>query len=183
MGNRFLVPSTTPGQQGGMSLLATASASGATTIQFTSIPGAYKNLYLVWNNVFKSTAATWFALRFNGDTGSNYRMTGIHNANGTLTQNNDTSAQTAIGNTQETAPIALTGTTNVFLTNSYGSMLIPEYSNTGIRKYVTYSSISDSRYPHIQQGIWNSTAAITQIDFVRNSTQTITGTMYLYGVK
>ena len=49
MGNRFLVPSTTPGQQGGMTLLSTTTLSGA-SVTISSIPQTYKNLQLVIQN-------------------------------------------------------------------------------------------------------------------------------------
>lgn len=175
----ILVPSINPSN---MTLLATATPSGANTVDITNIPGSYEHLYLIWRNVFQSLTGQRYELRLNGDTGTNYRSTGVVNANGTLTLYNDTTAKNTIGPSLDSAPIGNTGTTNSLLTNSYGWMFIPNYS-TSIRKYVTYSSMSDSRYPITMQGIWDNTNAITSINFARSSTQTVTGTFYLYGVK
>ncbi len=168
----------------GMTLLATATPSGASSLEFTGIDGSYTNLLLTWKSVFQSANGYW-SLRFNSDTGTNYLFTGLDTQNGTL--GSFISYNTLIGNSNSTAPIGITGTSDVANTNNYGQMLIYNYADTTVRKNVEYRAVGPStgtsRFPYLVNAMWNSTSAITSLNFVRDSTQTITGKFYLYGVK
>jgi hypothetical protein len=178
------VPSWATASSGGMTLLATATPSGASSLEFTGISGSYTNLLLTWKSVYQSASGYW-SVRFNSDSGTNYVFGGLDIQNGTL--GNFYSYNTLLGNSNSTAPIGITGTSDVANTNSYGQMQIYDYSDTTVRKNVEYRAIGPTtgtiRYPYLVNGVWTSTSAITSINFLRSDTQTITGKFYLYGVK
>jgi hypothetical protein len=177
---------------GGMTLIATATPSGATTISFTSIPGTYKHLMLIWRGVFQSVAgsgATFFC-RLNNDSGafyqSNFLYTQGGGPGGATPIVNDTGFGNSLG--YNLAPICRTETSASNLNRtSNGEMTIYRYTDTGNR-LVHWTQASGTAADGLQ---WNeaignyapsSGAAVTRVDFIRSSTQTITGTMYLYGV-
>ena len=170
---------------GGMTLLATATPSGASSLEFTGINGSYTNLLLTWKSVFQSTTSGYWSLRFNSDTGNNYLFTGLDTQNGNL--GSFISYNTLIGNSNSTAPIGITGTSDVVNTNNYGQMLIYNYADTTVRKNVEYravgASTGTSRFTYLVNAMWDNTSAITSLNFLRSSTQTITGKFYLYGVE
>ena len=60
---------------GSYTLIATASPSAASTFEFTSIPGTYKQLFLVGNLRPSADGNGQSYLEFNADTGSNYYYT------------------------------------------------------------------------------------------------------------
>jgi len=175
---------------GGMTLIATATPSAATTISFTSIPGDYKHLFLVWYGVYQSSDTKGFFVRLNNDSASVYQINGISVSSSTLsnaTELNDNgfgasnvTTSGVIGDT-ETASTPLAKT-------SRGTMAIYRYTDTGTR----FAQWSQTSYrPSVNQYVWNnmhgiyaptSGAAVTRVDFIRSSTQTVTGTVYLYGV-
>ena len=174
---------------GGMTLIATATPSEATTISFTSIPSTYKNLVLIWHGMFQSTTTGYWRIRLNNDTSSAYAFQGISTLNTSVGINWLQSSGTSFGaNDERGAPIGLTATSGSDLNaTSKGRMTIYRYTDTGNR-LVEWSSTgqNSSGFPTYvsANGIYKpaSGSAVSQIDFIRNSTQTITGTVYLYGV-
>jgi hypothetical protein len=179
----------TPTAGGGMTLIATATPSAATTVSFTSIPTTYKSLLLVWNSVFQSATDQYFVVRFNSDSGNNYygNVTGINNNSFSIS---GPSTHSSIGGTSEArAPIPTTATSNTDLAQtSNGMMWIYNADQTTSPKKVWYSSSGYSGSTFSTYGAisanyqYEGTSAISQIDFIRSSTQTITGTIRLYGV-
>jgi hypothetical protein len=177
--------------QNGLTLLATATPSAATTISFTSIPGAYKHLMLIWTGMFQSVTGEQFFVRLNNDSGAVYDYNGITAAGATISDGTSADA-TGFGqlNGSTTAPIALTASSATDLTKtSNGVMMIYRYTDTGNRQ-VEWTQTS-FKTAATSGNIWNNMrgvyypaagAAVTQIDFIRSATQTITGTVYLYGV-
>lgn len=178
----------TPAAGGGMTLLATATPSAATTVSFTSISGDYDHLMLVWMACFQSSATEAFFVRINSDSSTAYNFSGVFANNGTFGANGQVANDTGFGQTAASvlAPIAKTATNGTDLTQtSNGQMMIYNYTNTGKRR-ATWQQISHGTATcwNSVQGIYNPTsgAAVTRIDFIRTSTQTLTGTIYLYGV-
>ena len=185
------VPSwTTPAAGGGMTCIGTATPSAATTISFTSIPNTYKHLLLVWR-LYQSVNTGVFAIRFNNDSGNNYHGNFVHQLS-TNTRVFDGIDNDRVGSTFNLNgnPVGKTDTgATTYYAHSNAVMNVYNYTNTTECAFDTsgrsYSSASgDAGYRAIEiRGIYRSAGtAINRIDFVRNSTQTVTGTVYLYGV-
>jgi len=163
----------TPAAGGGMTLIATATPSGATSLSFTSIPGTYKHLVVMWSDVTQSAAGYW-NIRCNNDTTANYHYLWIRD---------DVVASTVFGNDSDIYACISNSTSTFPINRASGSFTFWRYTEaqiklmTGIRSGIsTFLRSSDV------VGNYLGTAAITQLDFIRSSTQTITGNFYLYGV-
>ena len=178
---------------GGMTLIATATPSAATTISFTSIPNTYKHLMLIWHGMYQSINTEQFMVRLNNDNASVYSYSG-YAIQSTTVSNQTNNGATGFGqlNGSTAAPIALTGTSSSPISEtSKGSMMIYRYTDTGDR-FVEWSQTSNKTsgasplgpITNFIKGIYSpsSGAAVSRVDFVRSATQTITGTVYLYGV-
>ena len=160
---------------GGMTLIATATPSGATSVSFTSIPGTYKHLQLIYTNIYQNAGGYW-TIRLNSDTSTNYFWR-------QLAANTSVTSATAIGNGGQVAPIpANTTGSATYNSQAKGVFDLFRYAETETKFYRVLAS-GDLTDPAVQmQGFYLSTTAVTSIEFIRSSTQTITGNFYLYGV-
>ena len=179
----------TPTSGGGLTLIATATPSGATSLSFSSIPSTYKHLLLVWLNVYQSSTAQTWSVRLNNDSTGVYQHSGMYRVGSTI-QGADTDDNNLFGGNEQNSPITYTassnanmnrlsrGSMNIYRYTDTGSRLV-QWSTTGYKTAATASNIFISAY-----GTYNpaSGSAVSSIDFIRSSTQTITGTFYLYGV-
>lgn len=182
---------TTPSSGGGLTIIGTATPSAATTISFTSIPNTYKHLMLIWTGIFQSVTGEQFFVRLNNDNAAVYDYNGITATGATISDGTSADA-TGFGqlNGSTTAPIALTATSAADLTKtSNGMMIIYRYTDTGNRhvewSQTSFRTAATSGYIwNNMRGVYAPTAgsAIDRIDFIRAATQTVTGTVYLYGV-
>jgi hypothetical protein len=175
---------------GGMTLISTVNASAATGVSFTSISGSYKHLLLVWEQVRQSAFNTFCTIRFNSNTTAAYSYAGVRYRNDTAypgqTWDGD---QTKFGSGTDFAPIMATDTADLNEFNCYGRMWIYDYAQSSKGIVVDWNSMSKNGADNnlnmaIATGHFQpaTLAAVTQIDVVRSSTQTITGTFKLYGV-
>lgn len=166
-----------------MTLLATVTASAATSVSFTSISQSYKHLFLTWEGVFSSVNDTaYWTVRLNNDSGGNYFWNGTRFGQVSVGE----FSQSAFGNGAENAPIL--GGANIVDAgySNYGSMWIRDYTDAARGTGVDWRSMSATngtvaRYCQFI-GTYADTTAISRVDFIRNSTQTVTGTIRLYGV-
>lgn len=183
------LPSWATASSGGMTLITETNASAATSISFTSIAGTYKHLLVVWSSVYQSASSTsaYWGVRLNNDSTSKYTYQGVVLSNDTLLASHQP-ITTRFGDGNDAAPIPTT--TNIsgdYDLQASGKMMIFDYAGND-KKVVQWQSMgglasSGAAYgPVHETGVYNSTSAITQIDFVRNSTQTCTGNFKLYGV-
>jgi hypothetical protein len=174
------VPSwATPASGGGMTLISTATPSGATGVTFSSIPASYKQLVVVWQGVTFSSGDTSVFVRLNGDTGSVYQSLGSR-LNGTTPTamgpgTNDSFQQVIFYANSGSATYNASGTFTVYRADVAQKHFCvwqnASASSGGTQQFVQGQGIHD-----------NVNDAVYQIGFVRSSTQTITGTFYLYGV-
>jgi len=171
---------------GGMTLISTTALSATSTISLTSIPGTYKHLQIVWVDVYNSSSDKWWTTTFNNDTNTNYfQITGTIKSNSTAAGvGTDSLAQ--IGNSKYTAaiPTTYTAASNGALN---GTFTIFNYASTTLKKsfYYTFSGYSSSDnvyHSGSSSGVYNQTTAITRLDFTRNDTQTVSGTLQLWGL-
>ena len=168
---------------GGMTLLSTITAAAATSVSFTSISGSYKHLLLVWERVYSSVTDTaYWTIRFNNNTAGNHSFIGSNN-----TSLSDGAYGTdQFGNGAAQAPILGCINTEDAIYNCFGAMWIYDYSDAARGTTVEWKStaITNTAVQRISNcaGNFALATAITRIDFIRNSTQTVTGTFRLYGV-
>lgn len=172
---------------GGFDLITTVDASAATTVSFTSIAGTYDHLLLIWQGVYMSAATQRLDVKFNSSA-TGYSFMGIYQA--PTPTGLYTGATTSIGGGNEFAPVGLCPASNIVEDNGRGQMWIYNYASSSISKRFQFSS--ESTYGGSLattigmvngNGLWNNTAAITQVDFIRSGSATITGKFQLWGVK
>lgn len=156
--------------------LGTAAAS----IDFTSIPQTYTDLYILVSNRNSNAANdnSWLVAQFNGDTGSNYQTKRLYGS-GSGTGSSDLSTtfvrcSWSPGNGR---------TANTFANNS---IYIPNYAGS-TAKSVSADGVEENNastaFQSIEAGRWSGTAAITSIklfcndgyNFVAGSTATLYG--------
>lgn len=172
---------------GGVTLLSTIDASAATTVSFTSISGSYKHLLLTWKDAGSDSSDSYWGIRINNDSNSNrHQYRGFSTSGGTLTGIGVRS--TMWGSSSSDAPIGpveASGSTSSY--NGFGSLWLYDYADTANQKFgywqaLTGNANSGAFTSNFANCLYNQTSAITRIDFIRSSTQTITGKFRLYGV-
>jgi len=167
---------------GGMTLISTATPSGATTVSFTSIPTTYKQLYVFWD-LYHSSSTEYLYIRLNNNSGSSYSANGISVDSGTLSSQR-ADGLTGFGDSQTLSPVNYSNSSSQG--RRYKGFMNIERANEAVNHQVNWQAFgansSGSNYGAIATGIFTVASAITQLDFIRSSTQTITGTVLLYGV-
>ena len=176
---------TTPASGGGMTLIATATPNAATSISFTSIPGTYKHLLVVVAGAYNSVVDTSWSLRLN-NSGSDYYWAGVATLG-----SNDVGA----GDNQDAlpglgyhvhSPISRTSTvSSAYQRHARSDIWIYRYAepeNTSVMWRTTGWNSGSGHSTALCFGQWRDTTAVNRVDLVRSSTQTVTGTIYLYGV-
>ncbi len=147
----------------------TASGSSSSQLVMSSIPSTYTDLVLVINGG-QATADGYYAVRFNGDTGSNYSNTQIVGNGSTVTSNRNTTNQGYIHSTAE-GSLADTITVN-----------IQNYSNSTTYKTAIARGNSVTYRTTASAVRWASTSAITSIT-VLGASNFLSGTTFsLYGI-
>jgi hypothetical protein len=181
------VPAWATVSAGGMTLISTITASAASSVSFTSIPGTYTNLLLTWEKVFSSVADTdYWGIRFNNDTTADrHYQNGVGGSAGSPIATGITG--TSFGENSQKAPIlGAYNASDLYGYNCYGQMLVFNYADAARGTNATYTTSArtsaGANRMWTANCVYETTSAITQIDFIRNSTQTVTGTFRLYGV-
>ena len=166
--------------------IATVTGTGSSgVITFSSIPSDYTHLQLRWNARDVLTIATPinFALKVNGDAGTNYAHHEI------IGNGSAASAVANIGyNNGFFRQSAVAGTTTANMMG-VGIADFIDYASTTkyktIRAFTGYSTnatITDNI--ELQSNLWTSTAAITSFSLTSNGTAFSTSSTFaLYGVK
>jgi hypothetical protein len=167
-----------------MTLIATATPSAATTISFTSIPTTYKHLMIVWQDVFQdsATASDGWGVRLNNDTSAGlhtYYNRGLTQSSTTGDKGSSTLFTSSSAEQRMIIPKTTSGSTT-YDSQARGVFMVYRYTESSA-KFCEWRSSGDDALS-FGNGRFGGTAAITQVDFVRASTQTITGKFYLYGV-
>lgn len=158
--------------------IATLNGTGSSnTISFTSIPATYKHLQVRFASL-STGAADWVNLRFNSDSNTanyfSHRLTG------------DGATVSAVA--QGTQPFLkyqfIGGSTTQ---PSVGVVDILDYANTSKNKTVrtlTGFDTNGSGTIAFTSGLWSSTSATTRLDFILDSSNFASTTVFaLYGIK
>jgi len=155
-----------------MKLITSAILTGAqANIVFTSIPAAYDDLVLL------------LSLRSSAD---NAGGTLAFNTGGTYTRRR----RLALGNTSsiDSATVDYQVNTSVSTANvfSNGTIYIPNYIGSTVKPYSSRSGNENNAATastSIIAGLWNQTAAITQITLTPGAGNFVSGSeVYLYGI-
>ena len=147
--------------------IATTSFTSATDLTFTSIPGTYTDLYIVFDAI--GSSVTNLSLQFNSDTGSNYSYTYL------------------LGDGSSASSSRLSSQTSGYLTAIYDArticnISIMNYANTTTYKTYLARLSSASYQTSAMVGLWRSTAAITSVKILKLSGGNMTGNATLYGI-
>jgi hypothetical protein len=175
MANTFVAIATT-----------TVGSGGASSIDFTSIPGTYTDLVVKFS-VRNTGNNAGIAFRFNSDTGANYSYKVLYGTGASALSFSQTVA--AGYNTYlfaYTTPSSATASTF-----GNGEIYIPNYAGS-TNKSSSIDSVSEDNattaYQSMTAGLWSNTAAITSIKLLSdpggassNFAQYSTAT--LYGIK
>jgi hypothetical protein len=180
----------TPAAGGGMTLIATATPSGATSVSFTSISGSYKHLIVRWLNCTMNNNNGYWGLRVNSDAGSVYSST-IFRKEGAADDYAVKTNQAVWG--VEDASASMIPRCHDVATRSkmgYGQVVIYDYADTSLDArqissigYGWYEAGTVPIMVTVNGAYGSSGTAITSIEFERQAgSETITGTFFLYGV-
>ena len=173
---------------GGLTLISTSTLSGATSISFTSIDTSYKQLFLVFSEIYQSAENVYWSVRLNNDsTSGNYYYRTCYLLNSSVTSVYGGTSSTAFGADPYDAPIPTTRADDFPAQKGYGIFTINGSDLTGA-KTVSWSTSgyrpgASQQIKNFGDGIYVGTSAISRIDLIRSSTQSITGKIHLYGVK
>jgi hypothetical protein len=148
--------------------------SAATSINFTSIPNTYTDLRVVLT--LKSASGVNVHLRFNSDSGSNYSRTYLYGRG--------SSAASARGTSQVFSIISDDG---VGTTPHLYTLDVFSYAGSTFKTWLSTASEDNNGSGSVANyvGLWRSTSAITEINFITNSANTFDAgcTATLYGIK
>ena len=160
----------------------TVGSGGSSTITFSSIPSTYKHLQIrLIGRDNRGIYVDYFKMRFNSDSGNNYAVHAIYGDGASALA----TATTSNASIDINRIAASTATANGF---GAGIIDILDYTNTN--KYKTTKALAgydDNGQGQIwfQSGLWQNTAAITQIDLLPGVGTSFSqySTFALYGVK
>ena len=150
---------------GGMTLLATTTLSGTSTV-VSGISQSYKQLYVVGSGITFSASAN-FQINPNSSANS-LEASGTNSSSNTITQTN-----------------ILPFTDNTIASNSSNgfTLTFDNYTSTNRKPTFYYGSHATSSRNTFIGGAWVGNAAITSIQYTTSAgTATLGGTILLYGV-
>lgn len=137
----------------------TVGAGGASSIEFTSIPGTYQHLQIRGLVRNTGTSQRSVFVQFNSDTGSNYAYHLLY-GNGSAAGAENGVSQTGA---QAISQVFSSATSNIF---SAFVMDILDYSSTSKNTTIrTFGSRDENGagLASIYSGLWNSTSAVTSV--------------------
>jgi hypothetical protein len=171
----------TPSAGGGITLIGTSSLSGA-SVTISSIPSTYKNLIILVERAYSASANYPMALRFSGDTSSNYNnktLYGQAEVNGYAEYRNDTVNGTSMEIRTRTIDTVTAGKNLNLVLNIYN------YSSTSPRflQGSAYSMDSGNTVVTTQTtGTYKGASAIDSVTALIPGTTWSGGTFSVYGV-
>jgi len=153
----------------------TVGSGGAADIEFTSIPGTYDDLKIVFSSRVDSSASSRVDVSFNGSTSSftNRWLFGNGSTASSFTNFGRGGGQSSVSG----------DTANTFANNE---IYIPNYAGSTNKSYsadgVTETNGTQA-YQHLIAGLWSDTSAITAIKLVPGAGNFVEhSTAILYGI-
>ena len=145
-------------------------SGGVASITFDNIPSTYSHLQLrLIGKTDRAANLNSPYIRFNNISSSSYWWHGLYGDGAT--------AYTEVSNGADTGVIIERFTGNTGATNIFGAGVIDILDYTNTNKYKTVRSLAGadlngSGQMTLSSGVWNSTNAITRIDFVQGYSAT-----------
>lgn len=154
-------------------IATTTLGSAASSITFSSIPGTYTDLVLIFAGKGNSSNDD-LRLQFNGDTGTNYSRTDLYG--------DGTSAASARGTGG--ADIRIAASDGLDTNMAFLKVDIFSYAgSTNKTCLVSWSHDKNgSGYVYNQVGLWRNTSAITSVRLSLNTQFAANTTATLYGI-
>jgi len=173
-------------------LLSTATASGSSSIEFTSgIDSTYDVYYFEFINIHPQTDNIVFKFNLSTDGGSNYNVTKTTTAFNALHLESGSFSELVYDTGQDLAQS--TADQSLCLSGAdadqaiSGSLFLYNPSSTTFVKHFTSTSSSvaqqDGEFNYFIAGYGNTTSAINAIKFVMSSGNIDAGTIKMYGIK
>jgi len=150
-------------------IATTTLGSASASVTLSSIPGTYTDLILVFNGSVTSGAVS-VAVRFNGDTATNYSDTWLYGSGSSALSGRNTSAN---------------GIYAMDISTSNATLVcqIQNYSNTTTFKTSLQRGNAASNAVTATVGLWRNTAAINSVNLHNANTFIAGSTFTLYGIK
>jgi hypothetical protein len=165
-----------PAGGGSLTLLSTTSLSGTTnTISISA--SSYTNLFIMFRDIRANTNNTVINLRLNGDTGNNYYYSQWRRyMGGSDFQSGQNQPWIEFSNQIGTSSggNAVSGSMDIYRCNDTSQIPLE------FRQFNFNDSNQNGWYHTF--GKYMATAAISSITLLANSTNTLSGTVYVYGV-
>lgn len=150
------------------SIASTTLGSAQASVTFSSL-GSYTDIVLVYTHT--TGANGHIGLRFNGDTGSNYSATVVY-------------GEGSAGSARTTNTTYVRTGHNAIQNNFNMIVHIQNYGNSTTNKTVIARNNADTAGTYATAGLWRSTAAITSITVLNDSSNLQAGTVVtIYGIK
>jgi len=153
------------------------------TITFSSIPGSYRTLRIVFTGAESGASSASAYMQFNSDTGSNYSRQYLFANGASPSSGQDIS--------QAQAPIAFIASTSAFSNAATMATIdIDLYAGTTFKKFATatqgtvsQATLASAIGVQTESFFWNSTAAITSVTLGMTSNNFVAGTsVSIYGI-
>ena len=159
---------------GSMTLISTTTISNNATVTLSSIPGTYNHLQVIVRDYRPATDTAALQCRINGDSNTRY-----------ITSTTNTNSNASYGN----SALSITLDSDNGASDSSVIFNLFDYANTDTFKLSTVFSVvnnptttTNAAYQY-RYGIYNQTGAITSLEFLAETGNMTSGTIYLYGVK
>jgi len=163
-----------PTTAGGMTLLSTTTLTGASTT-VSSIDQTYTALQIYMFGAYSATASGYLRCYINGDSTSGNYFTSYQRYRGGTTQTQD-----------DTFSFSGFSVLNSASNKVMNAVLLPNYAGSQSKPWsVIGSGITDNSGAGgwFGGGIWNSTTAISSLQFINSGGSWSGGTVLIYGVK
>lgn len=150
--------------------------TGSATITVSSLSG-YNQLYVTWDGASSATSAATITLRFNSDSGSNYRRSGMWFGWGAA------NAVTGNGGSSTGATSLIAGqTASDAATDGAGGFHIFGTNSTGIKPYIGWGTgLATGGEAWLSSGHYAGTSVISSVSIISSGGNFDAGTIYVYG--
>jgi hypothetical protein len=161
--------------------ILTSAVSSVTFSNLANYSTSYKHLQIRFTARYTQTTdgGGGFFIRFNGDSGSNYRWHRFY-ASGSGSPISDSSTSTRL----DIARVAGQGGGNTLNFGAGVCDILDPYNTSKNTVTRTLSGTNPDNFVFLQSGLWLNTASLTSVEFLPSSLNLATGSRFsLYGIR